>query len=427
MSAHRGKVEGGCGAMPEETHAAALTAVVLDEEEARQAAQAAAEAGELLPDDLLPGVGGAPMPMRDGLRLGGLTMIIALLLVSVIETLDQVALQVLAPDIQRSLDVSKTTLQGLTSFGGVVLVRRDAPLRVARRPLRAHAHPRRRHVHLGVLHGPHRCRQQRGRDGVRPRGRGLRRVGAHPDLAGADRRPVPDRRAHADVRDGEPRSADRARDRTVHRRARWRDGPAAPRAGGGRWSRSRCPRWSSRSGSLFIREPARGRNEQEAVLGQAARRLRGSAGSALVGGGAPPQGQELPLPHPRDRCARVRAGERAGAAQLPVRRGLRLLGVQARLGAVAHLPPRAARDPDRRALRRSPVPPGSRATRCGCSACSSSRTALFLTVGSQLSAGRAAHRAAWRSPTRASSRRSPRWAPPSPRWCPTGCDRRRSR
>ena len=45
------------------------------------------------------------MPMRDGLRLGGLTMIIALLLVAVIETLDQVALQVLAPDIQRSLDV----------------------------------------------------------------------------------------------------------------------------------------------------------------------------------------------------------------------------------------------------------------------------------------------------------------------------------
>jgi ABC-type branched-subunit amino acid transport system ATPase component/predicted MFS family arabinose efflux permease len=49
-------------------------------------------------------------------------MIISLLLVNVIETFDQVALQVLAPDIQKSLDVSKTTLQGLTSLGGVVLV-----------------------------------------------------------------------------------------------------------------------------------------------------------------------------------------------------------------------------------------------------------------------------------------------------------------
>src|SRR5215204_6165086 len=108
--------------MAETSDAAALTAVVLNEEEARRDAQAAAEAGELLPDDLLPGVGGEPMPLRDGLRRGGIIMIISLLLVSMIETLDQVALQVLAPDIQRTLDVDKTTLQGLISFGGVVLV-----------------------------------------------------------------------------------------------------------------------------------------------------------------------------------------------------------------------------------------------------------------------------------------------------------------
>src|SRR5215510_5815222 len=98
--------------MPETSDAAALTAVVVAEEEARRDAQAAAEAGELLP-----GVGGTPMPLRDGLRIGGLAMIFSLLLVNVIETFDQVALQVLAPDIQKSLDVSKTTLQGLTSLG----------------------------------------------------------------------------------------------------------------------------------------------------------------------------------------------------------------------------------------------------------------------------------------------------------------------
>ena len=102
--------------------AAALTAVVVAEEESRREAQAAAEAGELLPDDLLPGVGGDPMPLREGLKLGGIAMIVALLLVNVIETFDQVALQVLAPDIQKSLDVSKTTLQGLSSLGGVVLM-----------------------------------------------------------------------------------------------------------------------------------------------------------------------------------------------------------------------------------------------------------------------------------------------------------------
>src|SRR5262245_43721437 len=114
--------EGGTRLMPETSDAATLTAIVVAEEESRREAQAAAEAGELLPDDLLPGVGGTPMPLRDGLRIGGIAMIISLLLVNVIETFDQVALQVLAPDIQKSLDVSKTTLQGLTSLGGVVLV-----------------------------------------------------------------------------------------------------------------------------------------------------------------------------------------------------------------------------------------------------------------------------------------------------------------
>ena len=108
--------------MPAVSTAASLTAVVVAEEEARREAQAAAEAGELLPDDLLPGVGGEPMPLREGIKAGGIAMIVALLLVNVIETFDQVALQVLAPDIQESLGVSKTTLQGLSSVGGVVLV-----------------------------------------------------------------------------------------------------------------------------------------------------------------------------------------------------------------------------------------------------------------------------------------------------------------
>jgi ABC-type branched-subunit amino acid transport system ATPase component/cbb3-type cytochrome oxidase subunit 3 len=67
------------------------------------------------------------MPMREGIRAGGIAMILALLLVNVIETFDNVALQVLAPDIQKTLDVSKTTLQGLSSLGGVVLVLSTLP------------------------------------------------------------------------------------------------------------------------------------------------------------------------------------------------------------------------------------------------------------------------------------------------------------
>jgi ABC-type branched-subunit amino acid transport system ATPase component/sugar phosphate permease len=108
--------------MAETNDVTALTSVVVDEEETRRDAQAAAEAGELLPDDLLPGVNSEPMKLREGLVRGGIAMAIALLLINVIETFEQVALQVLAPDIQDSLGVSKTTLQGLTSLGGVVLV-----------------------------------------------------------------------------------------------------------------------------------------------------------------------------------------------------------------------------------------------------------------------------------------------------------------
>ena len=113
--------------MPEASEPAALTAVVVAEEERRRDAQEAAEAGELLPDDLLPGVGGEEMPLREGLRAGGFGLIVALLLVNIIETFDSAALNTLGPDIQKSLDVSKTTLQGVTSLSGVVLVLSTLP------------------------------------------------------------------------------------------------------------------------------------------------------------------------------------------------------------------------------------------------------------------------------------------------------------
>jgi hypothetical protein len=103
--------------MSDPNDAAALTAVVLHEEETRREAQAAAEAGELLPDDLLPGVGGELMPLRDGLKTGGVVMILALLLVSMIETLDQVALQVLAPELSKTASTeSRVPFGSLTGW-----------------------------------------------------------------------------------------------------------------------------------------------------------------------------------------------------------------------------------------------------------------------------------------------------------------------
>ena len=177
---------------------------------------------------------------------------------------------------------------------------------------------------------------------------------------------------------------------------------------------------------LFVREPERGRNEQEAILGRLLDTLAGSAGAAERRGGAPAQGEELPLPDPRDRRPRVRARERAGAPQLPARRDVPLRRVQARLGALAHVPSRAARDPVRGPDGRPAVPPATRGTRCASSACSSSRTACSSrSARNSTRSNRSSCSSP--SPTRASSPRSRKSAPRSRPSSRTECGRRRSR
>ena len=113
------------GDTPEAT--ASLAEAILQEEEARQAALAEEQADTVLPDDLLPGVGDEAMALRDGLRQGGVSMMLILLLISVVEEFDRVAIVVLGPDIQESLGISDTMLLGLASFGGVVLVLSTIP------------------------------------------------------------------------------------------------------------------------------------------------------------------------------------------------------------------------------------------------------------------------------------------------------------
>ena len=113
------------GDTPEAT--ASLAEAILQEEEARQAALAEEQADTVLPDDLLPGVGDEAMALRDGLRQGGVSMMLILLLISVVEEFDRVAIVVLGPDIQESLGISDTMLLGLASFGGVILVLSTIP------------------------------------------------------------------------------------------------------------------------------------------------------------------------------------------------------------------------------------------------------------------------------------------------------------
>ena len=104
---------------------AGLTAVIFDEEQHRLEEHTDDEV--LLPDDLLPGVGGELMTMREGLRSGGRIMIVLLIALTMLEEFDRVAMLVLGPDIQDSLHVSDTVLLGLLSFGGVVLVLSTLP------------------------------------------------------------------------------------------------------------------------------------------------------------------------------------------------------------------------------------------------------------------------------------------------------------
>lgn len=106
--------------------AAALANQVMQEEQERQEANRAEQF--LLPDDLLPGLHGEAMGTREALRQGGVTMILLLTLLLVFESADQVAVQVLGPDIQNTLDISDTVLTGLASFGGAVLVLATLPL-----------------------------------------------------------------------------------------------------------------------------------------------------------------------------------------------------------------------------------------------------------------------------------------------------------
>jgi len=105
----------------ETNDAAALAAVVLEQEAIRQA-EVAAPAATVLPDDLLPGVGSEPMGLRTALRSGGYATITVLALIVVVEWFDRTALAVLAPDIQSSLGVSDAVIGVIGGAFGILFV-----------------------------------------------------------------------------------------------------------------------------------------------------------------------------------------------------------------------------------------------------------------------------------------------------------------
>lgn len=113
--------------MKRRAEVAELTGAVLAEEARRRADQQARDADTVLPDDLLPGVGDAPMTFREGLKAGGAAMVLVLFLLNVIDEIPR-AIRVLAPDIQATLNISDTVLIGVLGFSGVMVVLGAVPM-----------------------------------------------------------------------------------------------------------------------------------------------------------------------------------------------------------------------------------------------------------------------------------------------------------
>ncbi|HEY7105279.1 MAG TPA: ABC transporter, partial [Acidimicrobiia bacterium] len=95
---------------PGDGSAAALASAVLEEEDAREAAQKRAREQVIFPDDLLPGVNSEPVSFGDAFRVGGWLMFVVLSLLLAFDELEGAAIQVLGPNIRDTFHISNGTI-----------------------------------------------------------------------------------------------------------------------------------------------------------------------------------------------------------------------------------------------------------------------------------------------------------------------------
>lgn len=107
--------------------AAGLATTILAEEERRAEAQAD-RTEVVLPDDLLPGVGGEAMSLRQAIRAGGASTLITLGFARLIDGFDITAMSILAPDIQKTLGVSDAVIGAIGGAFGVLFLLGSIPL-----------------------------------------------------------------------------------------------------------------------------------------------------------------------------------------------------------------------------------------------------------------------------------------------------------
>jgi ABC-type branched-subunit amino acid transport system ATPase component/predicted MFS family arabinose efflux permease len=120
--------------------AASLAAAVLDEEAARQSAQQLAREQVVFPDDLLPGVNAKPLTLRQGLLIGGWFMFAVLTAITALDELEGAAINVLAPEIQRTFHISEGAVVFIGTASAAFFVLGAVPMgwladRVKRVPL----------------------------------------------------------------------------------------------------------------------------------------------------------------------------------------------------------------------------------------------------------------------------------------------------
>ncbi|WTW91958.1 ATP-binding protein [Streptomycetaceae bacterium NBC_01309] len=107
------------------TSAAGLAAGLMDAE-AERARQADREV--LFADDLLPGVGGEQLTLRQGLAAGGSATFLTLTVLSTLDELETAALGVLAPDIRDTFGMSDGAIVFLSAASGAFLVLGALPM-----------------------------------------------------------------------------------------------------------------------------------------------------------------------------------------------------------------------------------------------------------------------------------------------------------
>lgn len=115
-------------APPAKRRGASRLAEAVLAEEARLADQSTATQEVLLPDDLLPGVGGPQVTLRQAIGAGGATTLVALGAARLVDFFDTTALAVLAPDIQRSLGASDAVMGAIGGAFGVLFLLGSIPL-----------------------------------------------------------------------------------------------------------------------------------------------------------------------------------------------------------------------------------------------------------------------------------------------------------